>query len=120
MEIKHRIWIEHKGYPIIGEGRMELLKAVERFGSLNRASKELGLSFRAAWGKIKSIEQRLGIKVLVGKTGGAGGGGSRLTSFGKELLNKFEALNNEAEEELKKIFTKHFPHELPVQNIQKS
>ena len=64
------------------EGRRMLLEAVDRLGSLNAAAKELGMSYRAAWGKIKATEKALGLKLLDVTTGGKGGGGAKVDPRG--------------------------------------
>ena len=70
MKVRFKIWIEQDGSVAFAEGRRILLKAVDRLGSLNAAAKELGMSYRAAWGKIKTTEKALGIKLLDVSTGG--------------------------------------------------
>jgi len=93
--IKSKIWIEDEnGDLIFGSGRMKILKAVEKHGSILAAAKELRMSYRAAWGKIKAIEERIGKPLLHRRTGGASGGGSDLTPVGKELIRRFEYLDN--------------------------
>jgi len=90
MKAKFKIWLEEKGGVAFAEGRRMLLEAVDRLGSLNAAAKELGMSYRAAWGKIKATEKALGIKLLEVTTGGKGGGGATLTPEAKELVSKYK------------------------------
>ncbi len=90
MKAKCKIWLEERGGVAFAEGRRMLLEAIDRLGSLNAAAKELGMSYRAAWGKIKATENALGIKLLVVATGGKGGGGAALTPDAKELLLKYK------------------------------
>ncbi len=71
------------------EGRRMLLEAVDRLGSLNAAAKELGMSYRAAWGKIKATEKALGLKLLDVTTGGKGGGGAKLTHDAQKLVSSY-------------------------------
>ena len=47
-KIKSRIWIEVDGEILLGEGRVSLLKAIEKTGSLSKASKSLGMSYKKA------------------------------------------------------------------------
>ncbi|MDP8224101.1 MAG: LysR family transcriptional regulator [Candidatus Lernaella stagnicola] len=71
---------------------MRLLDAIHRQGSILKAAEELSMSYRSAWGRIRATEERLG-EAVVEKIPGAGRrGGSRLTSRGKELLDKFHHL----------------------------
>ncbi len=108
MIVKFKIWFEENGGVAFAEGRRMLLEAVDRLGSLNAAAKELGMSYRAAWGKIKATEKALGIKLLEVTTGGMGGGGATLTSEAKELISKYKKFTDKTapliEKEFKNIF----------------
>ncbi len=110
MKAKFKIWLEEKGGVAFAEGRRMLLESIDRLGSLNAASKELGMSYRAAWGKIKATEKVLGIKLLEVATGGKGGGGATLTHEAKELISKYKQFNDKIaslmEKEFKHIFGK--------------
>jgi molybdate transport system regulatory protein len=94
MKSRFKIWLEKDGGVAFAEGRRMLLEAVGRLGSLNAAAKELGMSYRAAWGKIKATEKALGIKLLEVTTGGKGGGGAILTPEAKELISKYKKFDN--------------------------
>ncbi len=108
MKIKLKIWMEQDGRVAFAEGRRMLLEAVDRLGSLNAAAKELGMSYRAAWGKIKATEEALGLKLLDVKTGGKGGGGAKLTHEARELVSLYNTYIKKmsliAEKEFKLIF----------------
>ena len=110
MKVRFKIWLEANGGVAFAEGRRLLLEAVNRLGSLNAAAKELGMSYRAAWGKIKATEKALGMKLLEVTTGGKGGGGAVLTPEAKELLSKYKKYINRiaslTEKEFKHIFGK--------------
>lgn len=94
MQIKHKIWLERDGHVLFGPGRDDLLKAVEEYQSLNAAAKKLKMSYRAAWGRIKASEKRLGMKLVeVDKTKK----GMRLTDEAKKLIDKFDKLDGEIE-----------------------
>lgn len=108
MKVKFKVWLEKNGGVAFAEGRRMLLEAVDRLGSLNAAAKELGMSYRAAWGKIKATEKALGIKLLEVATGGKGGGGALLTPGARELISKYKKFNERTailmEKEFKRIF----------------
>lgn len=89
MKVRFKIWIEQDGSVAFAEGRRMLLEAVDRLGSLNAAAKELGMSYRAAWGKIKTTEKALGIRLLDVTTGGKGGGGAQLTQEARKLVSAY-------------------------------
>jgi molybdate transport system regulatory protein len=95
LHVKSKIWIEdEKGNMVFGTGRLDLLEAVAEHGSLLAASKKLHMSYRAAWGKIRATEARLGRPLLTRRVGGTRGGGSKLTPLGKEIIKRFRCVKS--------------------------
>jgi len=92
MEIKHKIWLEMDGHVVFGPGRDVLLKAIDECHSLNAASKKLDMSYRAAWGRVKASEERLGIKLVENEPGRTG---MHLTETGRNLVRRFDQLDQE-------------------------
>jgi molybdate transport system regulatory protein len=88
LRIRFKVWLEKEGEPIISEGKFRLLKEVERTGSIQGAAKNLGLTYKRAISQIKTMEKRLGRKVLERKRGR----GARLTEAGRDLLRRYEAI----------------------------
>jgi molybdate transport system regulatory protein len=99
MEIKYKIWIEKEGKVIFGHGREELFQAIDECHSLNAAAKKLGMSYRAAWGRLRASEDRLGVKLVESD---AAKKGMTLTPAAKGLLDKFRRLEKEADAYLQK------------------
>lgn len=93
--IRLHLWMERGGETLFGLGRMQLLDRVEACGSLKAAAVELGMSYRAAWGKIKASEEALGV-ALVEKVGG-NKSGCRLTRQGRLLAETYRAWFREVE-----------------------
>lgn len=94
MEIKYKIWLEKDGRVIFGRGREELFKAIDEHRSLNAAAKKLNMSYRAAWGRIKASEKRLGIRLV--ETDQANKG-MTLTPDAKALMSKYRQMEKDAE-----------------------
>jgi molybdate transport system regulatory protein len=92
VEIKHKLWLERDGRVIFGPGRDGLLKAIEECRSLNAAAKKLKMSYRAAWGRIKASEERLGMKLVEMDSVKHG---MHLTDEAKELMNCFDQLESD-------------------------
>jgi len=112
--VKSKIWIEDEnGGLIFGSGRLRMLDAIERLGSILAAAKELSMSYRAVWGKIKATEERLGRTLLARQVGGAQGGGSELTPLGKELVERFRKLQTMAQEDADHLFEDFFAEDFP-------
>jgi len=93
MEIKHKIWLEKDGSVVFGPGREDLLKAIEGHHSLHAAAKHLKMSYRAAWGRLKASEKRLGIRLV--EVDNSKKSGMHLTAEAKKLIDSFDKLDGE-------------------------
>lgn len=85
--IRVHIWMERGGETLFGLGRMQLLERIDACGSIKGAAEMLGMSYRAAWGKLKASEEALGV-ALVEKIGG-NKSGCRLTREGRALAEAY-------------------------------
>ena len=90
-----RLWFETDSQMLFGLGRVLLLKQVDECGSLYKAAKEMGMSYRAAWGKIKATENELGVELL---TKAPGEKRYRLSENGRLLLDRFDLWCRDIEE----------------------
>ncbi|MGO9016419.1 MAG: winged helix-turn-helix domain-containing protein [Dissulfurispiraceae bacterium] len=108
IKIKSKIWIEVDGKPVFGRGRRFLLEAIDKYGSINQAAKEIKISYRKAWGYIKAMEERLGFRLIERQTGGRNGGGAVLTEDAREFLIKYESLDKGIQEIVDERFANIF------------
>jgi molybdate transport system regulatory protein len=98
--IKSKIWIEDAdGNVVFGLGRFRILDAIERLGSLQAAAKELKMSYRAVWCRVRVPEDRIG-KPLVAREGR----GSRLTVHAERLMKQFKRLQAIVENESDDVY----------------
>jgi molybdate transport system regulatory protein len=75
----------------VGPGKISLLEAIRRSGSLSQAARELKMSYRRAWLLLDSLNGAFTAAVVETSTGGSRGGGSRLTPLGEELIRTYRA-----------------------------
>src|SRR5579859_2057325 len=80
------------GLGAVGRERIAMLEAAAEQGSITGAAKALGLSYKAVWDGINAINNLLPQPALVGRAGGAGGGGAELTEEGRKLILAFRRL----------------------------
>lgn len=92
-KIKSRIWIEAGDHILLGGGRLQLLNAIEREGSLSKAAKALGMSYKRAWTLMDAVNRSAKEPVVAKTIGGRKGGGTTLTPYGKRLVAAFEKIN---------------------------
>jgi molybdate transport system regulatory protein len=87
--VKLGIRIRQKDTHVYGDGRQALLERIDRLGSIAKAAEDMGMSYRAAWGKIKATEDGLGFKLLERTIGGKRGGGAVLTEDARRLMKAY-------------------------------
>ena len=106
-KIKSRIWIETNNKVLMGEGRMRLLKEIDKLGTLSKAAKSLDISYKKAWTLIDSVNKSAKENVTTTTIGGKNGGGATLTPYGHKLVTVFEEINQSCwkhlDEQLKKL-----------------
>lgn len=90
-QLKGRIGLETGRRELIDDTRIELLDQVEKTGSISRAAKALGMSYRAAWNAVDALRNLAGEPLLVTQAGGSDGGGTRLAPAGERLLRTYRA-----------------------------
>jgi molybdate transport system regulatory protein len=76
----------------IGPGKIRLLEAIHRTGSISQAGRALGMSYRRAWLLIDDMNRCFRHAVIKAKPGGSQGGGAVLTDFGAELARDYRAI----------------------------
>jgi len=87
-----KMWFENeRSNYIFGEMPFELFRYIDDSGTLEAAVKKVGCSIAFARKKIREIEVNVGERIIEGERGGQGGGGkTKLTEKGKELLEKYD------------------------------
>ncbi|MDY0389238.1 MAG: TOBE domain-containing protein [Methanolobus sp.] len=102
MEAKTKVWLAEDGKPIIGAGKVELLKAIDEERSLRKACAKMEISYKHAWNVLNKINERLG-KDVVSTVRGGKNQGTFLTDEGRRLISEYEMnrnfINNTMEDE---------------------
>jgi len=88
------LWIECEGERFFGPGKAELLERIADTGSINKAAKQMGMSYKKAWEMINSLNAQTARPVVIPQTGGEKGGGSTITDEAWQLI-KFHRLLRE-------------------------
>ncbi len=89
-----KVWLETEGRYAFGFGLSEILRAVDRAGSIKQAADDLGKSYRYIWGRIKEAEQALGQPLVETQVGGRGTHRSFLTPAARQLVDAFLAVRS--------------------------
>jgi len=90
---------------VLTDQRVRLLEAIDRLGSLNRAAKEVPLSYKAAWDALDSMNTLAPEPLVLRSVGGAGGGGTRLTDYARQLIHLYRAMQSSQQDVLNRLPT---------------
>jgi molybdate transport system regulatory protein len=80
----------------LGPGKIRLLEAIGKTGSISRGGRALGMSYRRAWLLIDDMNRSFRAPVVATQPGGVKGGGAVLTPFGLELIENYRAIEAQA------------------------
>ena len=95
MTVGAELWLSLDGRNLAGARRVALLAEVARVGSITQAAKAAGFSYKGAWNAIDDMSNQAGEPLLERKPGGKGGGSTRLTPRGHQLVRNFELIRVE-------------------------
>jgi molybdate transport system regulatory protein len=86
-----------------GRNRIRLLAAVAQEGSISGAARAVGLSYKAAWDAIHSMNTLFGRELVEARTGGRRGGGAYLTLSGIRVVETLNRLEGELTRALRRL-----------------
>lgn len=94
-EIQGSVWMTVDGENFGGPGRVALLAKIAECGSITQAAKAIKMSYKAAWDAIDTMNNLAGEPLVERLAGGKGGGGTRLTRRGEQLVENFRIIERE-------------------------
>ncbi len=94
LSIRNRLWLMKDGRSYLGEGRIELMKAIIEHGSISAAARSMNMSYKKAWEAIDAMNSLSDEPLVTRTTGGSGGGGTLVTEAGKEAISLYERINS--------------------------
>ena|SRR5437588_3290434 len=103
-----KVWLERDGRYAFGFGIAEILQAVNQAGSIKRAARDLGKSYRYVWGRIKEAERVLGRQLVDTRVGGRDVQRSSLTPPARQLVADFLALRDAMVGAARQQFSRRF------------
>ena len=104
LTVKSRLWVVGKEGTFLGEGRVALLHAINRLGSISKAAKSMNMSYLKAWKLVKSMNQTSPKPLVKKSSGGKDGGGTTLTEYGHKAIKLFEELSDKHNQYLSQKF----------------
>ena len=92
LRVNGSLWIEGDGQRFFGPGPVELLELVERTGSISKAAKAMGMSYKKAWDIVARINSMTAEPFVITSIGGEDGGGSTISAGAKEMITWYREL----------------------------
>lgn len=100
-----RLWMYAPGTAgVFGDGKCRLLLAIASHGSIQKAARANGISYRKAWADLRKAEECLGVPLLNRQRGGKAGGATTLTDGARAVLSAYETFRSEATAGLQAAF----------------
>ncbi len=104
LDYEIKLWIiNDKREAVFGDGLAQLLEEIDRHNSIFEAAEFLDMSYRYALHRITLAEKRLGELLVLRVHGGAKGGSSQVTDFGKDLVARYRKAQLELNKVLKDL-----------------
>ncbi|MFO1302449.1 MAG: LysR family transcriptional regulator [Burkholderiales bacterium] len=80
----------------LGPGKVALLEAIAREGSITAAAKALGMSYRRAWLLVDTMNRNFSTPLVEAGAGGSHGGGAALTPVGRDVVDRYRRIESTA------------------------
>jgi molybdate transport system regulatory protein len=81
----------------IGPGKIDLLQAIGRTGSIAAAGRTMGMSYRRAWLLVDALNRMFDLPLVIATAGGARGGGATLTPLAGQVIRAYHRIAAGAE-----------------------
>ena len=92
-QLKVRCWIDIDGERFFGPGRAELLELIHETGSISKAARSMGMSYKKAWEMVEGLNKSSRKPYVIAHKGGEKGGGTQVTPAGLAMLAAYKKLS---------------------------
>lgn len=106
IELDGTLWFRKSENRFLGADRIVLLETIDELGSISKAAKVVGMSYKTAWQLINTINNLSERAIVERTTGGKDGGGTRLTLEGKKILRQYRVIQEEHRKFLENLETR--------------
>lgn len=89
------LMVQRDGSLRMGADRVRLLEAIHAHGSISAAARAVGLSYKAAWEAVNTMNNLFGLPLVTASPGGRSGGGATVTAAGLQVIAAFTMVEAE-------------------------
>lgn len=97
-KIKFKCWVENGGEKFYGPGPNELIKHIQKEGSLSRAAGQMDMSYKKAWDLVQRLNSNSEEPWVILKKGGQHGGGAEVTPHAIQAMQEYKKLQQKINE----------------------
>jgi molybdate transport repressor ModE-like protein len=96
--LKTKNWIENRDEELVlSKGKIDILERIDALGSIAKAAKAMGMSYKKAWSHIKILQQNLDDEILITQKGAGRDSGTRLTPIAREFIANYREMQRRIE-----------------------
>lgn len=97
-KIRYKCWLEEEGEKFYGPGPNELLRQIQKEGSLSKAAARMNMSYKKAWDLVQRLNYHSREPFVILKKGGEHGGGAEVTGYALKIMEDYEKLEKQISE----------------------
>ncbi len=97
IEVAGTVSLKKTDTEFLGSDRIALLEKIDEYGSITKAAKAVGISYKTAWDTINAINNLSEKPLFIRTTGGKSGGGTSLTEEGRDVIRTYRIIQEEHE-----------------------
>lgn len=105
VQLHGSVWLTVGNENFGGFGRILLLTKIAEYGSITQAARSMKMSYKAAWDAVDMMNNLAGEPLVERAVGGKGGGGTKLTERGRQLIENFELITREHQRFIQQLNT---------------
>lgn len=105
--VKAKFWLTLGPRTLFGDGKADLLEAVDQLGSLRSAAQSMGMSYRYAWGLLRELDSAAGFAFLE-HSGSGPRTRLRLTARGRRFIESYRSFRSPLDAQVDQAFRRAF------------
>jgi molybdate transport system regulatory protein len=108
LAVRHKVWLEAADAFALGDGGVELLRAIGATGSIRAGARRVGWSYRHALAYLAQADTALGLPLVARARGGHERGGATLTRAGQDFLRRYTAFRARLDRTVTRLYRAAF------------
>lgn len=93
-----QLWLKKNEEVFLVQESVELIRQIDKLGSISQAAKAVNISYQKAWTLIDLANRNAKLPLVIRQRGGNAGGGAAVTAQGRKLLEQFDVIQDKFNE----------------------